>query len=73
MLECYYVFLESWFVKKTTGFGLSVGFRFWGCILTRTEVRVGFGFKIRVLVFIAQTLHPNRTQPVAILRLKSVP
>jgi hypothetical protein len=40
---------------------------FWWWISTRIGVRFGFGFRLRVLVFGAQRLHPIRTRPVAIL------
>ena len=62
----YYVTIQSGFRVTNRILG-ERGFRFWGWILTRIGVRVGFGFEVRVSVLGAQTLHPNRTRPVAIL------
>ena len=40
--------------------------RFWGRIITRTDVRCGFGFRFRVSGSGAQRLHPIRICPIDI-------
>jgi len=61
--------LNLCFVKKNPGFGLSVGFRvsvgfgFGYGFSPESEFGLGSGFG-----FGCQTLHPNRTRPIAILK-----